>query len=133
MTEAADPGAASVDTFDLDPIVALRDRAVAARNVSPGARDGWSKSDVDPEDLLGVFDTLRLRPGFVLRAYRYVAGRNGNGIVYALPAEPRAPASPSASASTANEKMAERGGSPSMWVSVRDESFSDPFRGRRSR
>lgn len=39
--------------------------------------------------MLPVFDRLRLRPGFVLRAYLYGWDDNGFGIVYAAPAKSR--------------------------------------------
>ena len=48
-------------------------------------RAGWFKSGVDPMALLASFPTLRLRAEFVLRAYQYYSGGNGNGIVWALP------------------------------------------------
>jgi hypothetical protein len=47
--------------------------------------DGWSKSTVDPMQLLSVFTSLRLKPGLVLRAYLFREGSNGNGVVWAMP------------------------------------------------
>ena len=46
----------------------------------------WSASD-GASDLLRVFDTLRLKAGFALRAFTYRAGGNGNGIIWAVPAD----------------------------------------------
>ena len=46
----------------------------------------WSAS-AGANDLLRVFDTLRLEAGFALRAFTYRAGGNGNGIIWAVPAD----------------------------------------------
>ena len=46
----------------------------------------WSASD-GADDMLRVFDTLRLKAGFALRAFTYRAGGNGNGIIWAVPAD----------------------------------------------
>jgi hypothetical protein len=35
--------------------------------------------------LLAVFEPLRIKDGFVLRAYQYREGGNGNGVVWAMP------------------------------------------------
>jgi len=56
-------------------------------SIPEGTIDGWSKSPVDPMQLLGTFSALRLREGFVLRGYVFRAGDNGNGIVWAVPVE----------------------------------------------
>ncbi len=48
---------------------------------------GWSVSACDPSDLIRVFNTLRLTEGFALRAYEYRSGGNGNGIIWAVPAD----------------------------------------------
>ena len=47
---------------------------------------GWSASD-GANDLIRVFDALRLKSGFSLRAFVYRAGGNGNGIIWAVPAD----------------------------------------------
>lgn len=49
--------------------------------------EGWSKSPVDPMATLGPFKPLRVKNGFILRAYQYYAGGNGNGVVWAMPAD----------------------------------------------
>ena len=46
----------------------------------------WSDSD-GANDLIGVFDALRLKAGFGLRAFVYREGRNGNGIIWAVQAD----------------------------------------------
>lgn len=48
---------------------------------------GWSKSNIDPMQVLRMFKALRMREGYVLRAYQYRAGDNGNGFVWAMPAD----------------------------------------------
>ena len=46
----------------------------------------WSASD-GANDLIRVFDALRLKAGFALRAFVSRAGGNGNGIIWAVPAD----------------------------------------------
>lgn len=46
----------------------------------------WSASD-GANDLMRVFDALRLKAGFALRAFVYREGGNGNGIIWAVPAD----------------------------------------------
>ena len=41
--------------------------------------------------LLAAFDTLRIRPGFALRAYVYREGLDGHGVVYAMPIDEAQP------------------------------------------
>ena len=49
--------------------------------------DGWSASAYRATELLRVFDALWLKPGFALHAYEFRAGSNGNGIIWAVPAD----------------------------------------------
>ena len=58
----------------------------ADRGLESGLSDGWFTSGCDPHKLVGVFNALRLREGFVLHAYEFRSGGNGNGIIWALPA-----------------------------------------------
>ena len=51
------------------------------------AADGWFGSDYRANELLRVFDTLWLEAGFALRAFEFRAGSNGNGIIWAVPAD----------------------------------------------
>ena len=62
---------------------------VADRDLSPlgGPSNGWIASACNPNDLVGVFDTLWLKVGFALHAYEYREGSNGNGIIWAVPAD----------------------------------------------
>jgi len=48
---------------------------------------GWSVCSIDPRQLLAIFDSLRLKEGFALRAYQFKEGGNGNAFVYAMPAD----------------------------------------------
>lgn len=47
--------------------------------------EGWSRCELDPMVLLGFFYPLRLKPGFVLRAYQFRNCETGYGVVWALP------------------------------------------------
>jgi len=48
---------------------------------------GWSRSQVEPTKVLEAFSALRIKKGFVLRAYKFRAGENGNAVVWAMPEE----------------------------------------------
>ena len=66
---------------------AHRARAPADLTDSRDEPDGWSISACDPNDLLGVFKALRLKAGFALHAYEFRSGGNGNGVIWAVPAD----------------------------------------------
>lgn len=60
-----------------------------------GRESGWRKSELDPMSLLDYFASLRLKQGYVLRAYECHQSPNSWGVVWAMPAalsfpEPRA-------------------------------------------
>ena len=84
-------------SFSIRRVNRLRRAAAQARMVpaaedpdlSPGwsSSDGWFASAYDPSDLMRVFDTLWLKAGFTLHAYEFRAGSNGNGIIWAVPAD----------------------------------------------
>lgn len=75
-------------TFPLTRIQRLRKQAAqAARDGEIDPPQGWSKSTVDPMDVLAVFKPLRIKGGFVLRAYQFREGGNGNGFVWAMPTD----------------------------------------------
>ena len=75
-------------TFHLTRISRLRKQAAqVARDGEIDPPQGWSKSTVDPMDVLAVFKPLRIKSGFVLRAYQFCEGGNGNGFVWALPTD----------------------------------------------
>ena len=71
--------------FPVGKVQQLRRSAQKASEVSEKGPEGWSKSDVDPMKLLSVFSGLRMKEGYVLRAYQFRSGGNGNGIVWAMP------------------------------------------------
>jgi hypothetical protein len=48
---------------------------------------GWFKSSGNPESIVRGFSHLHIKSGYKLRAYQYSDGGNGNGIVYAIPAD----------------------------------------------
>ena len=74
-----------VKRFSADTIRDLRTRAEAVSRALHDLPGGWSKSPVDPVQILDVFNPLRLKTGFVLQAYLLRSGGDGQGIVWALP------------------------------------------------
>jgi len=79
----------STTTFALKEIGPLRTRAIKTW-FRPPMRDierGWYKSDFDPKRIVDVFDSLRLKKGFVLRAYRCEDAGDSWGYVWAMPAD----------------------------------------------
>jgi hypothetical protein len=78
---------ANAAVFPISKVNALRNRAAKACPQPDNEPDGWSISSVDPMNLLGVFTALRMKPGFVLRAYQFRESGNGNGFVWAMPAD----------------------------------------------
>lgn len=75
----------SMTVFPISPVNSLRAKAEKACPDPGDGPSGWSKSRFDPMRLLSVFDTLRIKSGFVLRAYQFRAGGDGNGLVLATP------------------------------------------------
>lgn len=65
----------------------LRRAAATVARIPEETPQGWSKSRVDPARVLAIFNALRLKPGFTLAAYQFRARDNGNGVVWALPAD----------------------------------------------
>ncbi|MDP2871474.1 MAG: hypothetical protein Q8P31_02930 [Bacillota bacterium] len=63
----------------------LRRRAQKACPVCGDAPEGWSRADADFGPLLAAFPPLALRDGFALCGYRFMAGANGNAVIWALP------------------------------------------------
>lgn len=74
-------------TFPGKKITSLRCRASRAAQAPEDCPEGWSINTVDPMNVLAVFRPLRIRDGFVLRAYQFREGGNGNGFVWALPVD----------------------------------------------
>jgi hypothetical protein len=73
--------------YSAEKVAAMREEAGGLVKVPREGPDGWSNSSVDPAKVLGAFPALKLREGFTLRAYEFKAGGNGNGVVWALPAD----------------------------------------------
>lgn len=48
---------------------------------------GCFRSPANPESIIKGFSHLRVKEGYKLRAYQYSDGANGNGIVWAIPAD----------------------------------------------
>lgn len=74
-------------SFSIRRVNRLRRAAEQARSVPDQPSDGWLVSAYDANKLIRVFDTLRLKAGFALHAYEYREGGNGNGIIWAVPAD----------------------------------------------
>jgi len=72
-------------TFPANRIAELRSRASRAAQTPEDCPEDWSISTVDPMNVLAVFRSLRIKDGFVLRAYQFRDGGNGNGFVWAMP------------------------------------------------
>jgi len=79
--------ASTTTTFPGEKIAELRRRASNAAQFPEDSPEGWSVSAADPMAVLAVFDSLRIKPGFILRAYQFREGGNGNAFVWALPAD----------------------------------------------
>jgi hypothetical protein len=76
-------------SLPLTKIKRVRKRAADAAHSEIESPEGWSKSMVDPMGVLASFKPLRIKNGYVLRAYQFRAGGtgNGNGFVWAVPAD----------------------------------------------
>ena len=75
----------AVEFMDAKEITELRRRAHEVAWLSDDYPEGWSRRPDDPARIVPLFDGLRLKTGFVLRAYQFLEGGNGNGVVWALP------------------------------------------------
>jgi hypothetical protein len=92
----ADPGTMKSVSFSIRRVNRLRRAAERARTADAqhpdlptieSRPDGWSASTDKANELLRVFETLWLKTGFALHAYEFRAGSNGNGIIWAVPAD----------------------------------------------
>lgn len=77
--------------FPLTEVQQLRKRAAKAREVTDIVPEDWSKSSVDPMEVLAVFPQLRIKKGWTLRAYQFRESADGKGIVWAMPADAEFP------------------------------------------
>ena len=77
--------------FEIARVNRLRQAAERARDLADQhqgpSREGWFESTYNSSGLIRVFATLRLKPGFALRAYQYDGGIGRNGILWAVPTE----------------------------------------------
>ena len=78
-------------TFPAKKIAELRQRIRKAARPPEDCPEGWSKSMVDPMTVLAVCKPLHIKEGFVLRAYQFREGGNGNGFVWAVPVDAEFP------------------------------------------
>lgn len=82
-------------SFSITRVNSLRRAAGRAREIrdkrSGPWPDGWFASTYDANDLISVFDTLLLKPGFALRAYEFRQDLGGDGIIWAVPADASKP------------------------------------------
>ena len=77
----------TTNTFPLSDVRRLRERAVKAREITAFAPEGWSKSSINPMDVLAVFEPLRIKDGYILRAYHYRENTDAHGFVWAMPVD----------------------------------------------
>ena len=89
---AAAPSENVVKKFTAAEIKAWRARLTQLGQLPQETPNGWSKSPIEPSKLLTVFPELKLRDGYVLRAYVFKEDANSNGFVWALPADAEFPA-----------------------------------------
>jgi hypothetical protein len=73
--------------FSAQQIRQWREKLVELSQLPAEGPNGWAKSPIEPAKLLTVFPKLRVREGYVLRAYVFREDGNSNGFVWALPAE----------------------------------------------
>jgi hypothetical protein len=72
--------------FSVADVRPLVERARKAGQPPEDGLQGWSVSEMDPGRIVAVFEpAVRLRAGYVLRAYQFRSGGNGNGVVHAIP------------------------------------------------
>jgi hypothetical protein len=88
-----DPAAAMPQkiVFSAVKIRKLREAVAELTQMPQEGPNGWSKSTLDPSKVLELFKPLRLRKGFVLRAYQFKEDGNGSGVVWAMPADAEFP------------------------------------------
>lgn len=109
LAEHTKPATALRFTFSAESIRKLQDRACTAayrssavkptddqeRETAPASRPRkglpWKKSSLDPMAVLDVFTPMRIKNGYVLRGYRWAAGGNAEGVVWALPEDAEFP------------------------------------------
>jgi hypothetical protein len=78
-------------TFPIRKVNALRLWGVRASRVSMEGPDGWTQSDVDLMRLVRIYDSLRVKEGYTLRAYQFRTAGDGTAVVWAMPIEAEFP------------------------------------------
>ncbi len=78
-------------TFTVARLDSLRTKPGRKTDLLEKLPNGWSISPLDPTTVLVPFTSLRLRPGYVLRAYQFKEGGNGNAVVWAMPVKAEFP------------------------------------------
>ncbi len=81
----AGQGEVQVKHFSAREIREVRRKVAAIGELPQETPNGWSKSRVDPMKILSAFPELKVREGYVLRAYIFKEDGNSNGFVWALP------------------------------------------------
>lgn len=84
---AQPPASGIVKHFTAQEIQKWRKQLAELGQLPEGTPNGWSKSRVEPAKMLTVFPELKVREGYVLRAYVFKEDGNSNGFVWALPAD----------------------------------------------
>lgn len=87
----SDPGTYSLQMetalFDQPTVDRLRRAATRAAGLPPTMPQGWCRSPVDPGRIVAALPSLRIKDEFALRGYVFRSHGNGNGVVWAMPAE----------------------------------------------
>jgi hypothetical protein len=63
--------------------VRIRARNILA--VQSAFPEGWSKTSIDMDGLMALFNTLWLKDEYILKAFVFRDGHNGNGLICAMP------------------------------------------------
>ena len=72
--------------FSIRKVNALRRKAQRATSMDmDDPQQGWAKSDVDPLEIVSIFSPLLVKEGYVLRAYQFRSGLDGNSVLWAMP------------------------------------------------
>ncbi len=75
----------NTETFTATIIKRWRNKANRLGEIDMEGLQGWNESTPSPMVLVDAFPKLHVRDGYILRAYQFREGFNGNAIVYALP------------------------------------------------
>lgn len=75
----------SAAVFPIRRVNALRRRLQKRLELPHELPEGWSLSDLDFNELMGLVPSLKIRKGIKLQAHLFREGENGNGVVYAVP------------------------------------------------